>query len=70
MSNDNKKDLRPEGGVLLEAGMMAGVAFAQHLAIRAAETGLYTGSLDMKNIKGINCYFIKLEETNAPTPLA
>ena len=61
MSNDNKKDLRPEGGVLLEAQMMAGVAFAQHLAIRATETGQYEGTLDMVTRKGINTYFIKLE---------
>jgi hypothetical protein len=69
MDNDNKKDMRPEGGVLLEAQMMAGVAFAQHLAIRASEAG-YTGTLDMVPSKGINYYNIKLEEKNVTTPHA
>ncbi len=66
MSNSDKKDLRPDGGILLEAQMMAGVAFAQHLAVRSHDAG-YTGGLDVRNIKGINCYFIKLEAASDRT---
>lgn len=66
MNDKPKIDHRPEGGILLEATMMAELGRAQHIAIRAVESGRYRcGDLlhaPSRYGNGINAYSIKLEE--------
>jgi len=66
MNDQPKKDHRPEGGILLEATMMAELGRAHHLAIRAVESGRYQGGdlTSEPSLYGldINSYQIKLEE--------